>query len=73
MPTTSPGAFDFERLTVSGVSRHYGRRRALSRVSLQARAGEIIGLLGPNGAGKSTLLGGGRDAGRPVPGPGPLR
>ncbi len=57
MPTTSPGAFDFERLTVSGVSRHYGRRRALSRVSLQARAGEIIGLLGPNGAGKSTLLG----------------
>lgn len=57
MPTTSPGVFDFERLTVAGVSRHYGRRRALSRVSLQARAGEIIGLLGPNGAGKSTLLG----------------
>ena len=57
MPTSSPGVFDFERLTVVGVSRHYGRRRALSRVSLQARAGEIVGLLGPNGAGKSTLLG----------------
>ena len=57
MPTTSPGVFDFERLTVAGVSRHYGRQRALSRVSLDVRAGEIIGLLGPNGAGKSTLLG----------------
>ena len=58
MPSTSlAGVFDFERLTVAGVSRHYGRQRALARVSLQARAGEIIGLLGPNGAGKSTLLG----------------
>ena len=58
MPSTSiEGAFDFERLTVRGVSRHYGRQRALSRVSLAAAAGEIIGLLGPNGAGKSTLLG----------------
>ena len=58
MPSSSSaGAFDFERLTVSSVSRHYGRQRALSRVSLAAAAGEIIGLLGPNGAGKSTLLG----------------
>ena len=54
---SSTSAFDFERLTVRGVSRHYGRQRALSRVSLKAAAGEIIGLLGPNGAGKSTLLG----------------
>lgn len=39
------------------VSRHFGRRRALSRVSLTFKAGEIAGLFGPNGAGKSTLLG----------------
>lgn len=58
MPSTaSAGLFDFERLTVRGVSRHYGRQRALARVSLAAGAGEIVGLLGPNGAGKSTLLG----------------
>jgi ABC-type multidrug transport system ATPase subunit len=50
-------AFDFDTLTVRDVSRHFGRRRALNRVSLTCRAGQIVGLLGPNGAGKSTLLG----------------
>jgi len=48
--------FDFDQVAVRDVSRHYGRRRALSRVSLECRAGEVLGLLGPNGAGKSTLL-----------------
>ena len=47
---------DFDRVTVHEVSRHFGRRRAVSRVSFVAAAGSIIGLLGPNGAGKSTLL-----------------
>jgi ABC-type multidrug transport system ATPase subunit len=50
-----PG-FDFERLSVEDVSRHFGRRRALSRVSFTCEAGRVTGLLGPNGAGKSTLL-----------------
>jgi heme exporter protein A len=48
--------FDFDRVTVREVSRHYGRRRALAKVTLDCRAGEVLGLLGPNGAGKSTLL-----------------
>lgn len=48
--------FDFDRIVVEDVSRHFGRRRALSRVSLTCEAGTILGLLGPNGAGKSTLL-----------------
>jgi ABC-type multidrug transport system ATPase subunit len=47
---------DFDAVTLADVSRHYGRRRALSHVSLTARVGEIVGLLGPNGAGKSTLI-----------------
>jgi heme exporter protein A len=47
---------DFLDLSIRELSRNYGRRRALSRVSLTCRAGEIVGLLGPNGAGKSTLL-----------------
>jgi heme exporter protein A len=49
--------FDFDLVEALEVSRHFGRRRALARVSLRCHAGEIIGLLGPNGAGKSTLLG----------------
>ncbi|HVG70230.1 MAG TPA: ABC transporter ATP-binding protein [Vicinamibacterales bacterium] len=48
---------DFDHVAVDDVSRHFGRRRAVSRVSFTARAGVILGLLGPNGAGKSTLLG----------------
>lgn len=47
---------DFERVALTDVSRHYGRRRALSHVTLTCRAGRVIGLLGPNGSGKSTLL-----------------
>ncbi|MBP7778028.1 MAG: ABC transporter ATP-binding protein [Acidobacteria bacterium] len=47
---------DFDRVTVDGVSRHYGRRRALTDISFTAGPGDIVGLLGPNGAGKSTLL-----------------
>ena len=47
---------DFNHVAVDDVSRHFGRRRAVSRVSFTARAGAILGLLGPNGAGKSTLL-----------------
>jgi heme exporter protein A len=48
---------DFDRVELVEVSRHFGRRRAVSRVSLTAARGEILGLLGPNGAGKSTLIG----------------
>ena len=48
--------FDFDRLVIDDVSRNFGRRRALNRVSFTCHAGEVVGLLGPNGAGKSTLL-----------------
>jgi len=47
---------DFDHVAVSGVSRHFGRRRALFQISFRAGGGTILGLLGPNGAGKSTML-----------------
>jgi heme exporter protein A len=58
-PTPSPSqgaSLDFDRVTVDEVSRHFGRRRAVARVSFVAARTSIIGLLGPNGAGTSTLL-----------------
>jgi heme exporter protein A len=53
----SAAEFDFDSVRLHDVSRHFGRRRALSHVTLTVRAGDILGLLGPNGAGKSTLIG----------------
>ena len=43
-------------VSIRDLGRNFGRRRALARVSMECRSGEIVGLLGPNGAGKSTLL-----------------
>ncbi|HEX6883682.1 MAG TPA: ABC transporter ATP-binding protein [Planctomycetota bacterium] len=42
--------------SLSGVSKRYGEQRALERLSLEVRAGEVVGLLGANGAGKTTAL-----------------
>ncbi len=39
-----------------GVTRDFGKVRALDAVSLEVPRGEIYGLLGPNGSGKSTLI-----------------
>jgi linearmycin/streptolysin S transport system ATP-binding protein len=49
-------ALEIDTLAFDDVTRNFGRRRALNRVSLTCRSGEIVALLGPNGAGKSTLL-----------------
>ena len=43
-------------LEAVGLTKRYGRRRALSDCSLALPAGRVVGLVGPNGAGKTTLL-----------------
>jgi heme exporter protein A len=49
-------SLDFSELRIIDVTRTFGRRRALNKVSLTATSGTITSLLGHNGAGKSTLL-----------------
>lgn len=48
---------DFDGVEAAGLTRNFGRRRAVTRVSFSVGRGEVLGLLGPNGAGKSTLIG----------------
>ena len=43
-------------IEVKQVSKHFGEKVALDKVTLSIPEGKIFGLLGPNGAGKSTLI-----------------
>lgn len=39
-----------------GLTKEYGRRRAVDNLSLRVEEGEVFGFLGPNGAGKTTTI-----------------
>ena len=49
-------ASDEPVIRVAALTRRFGARTAVDRVSLTVARGAIHGLLGPNGAGKSTLI-----------------
>lgn len=43
-------------LQIDGVSKAYGKVKALKQVSLTIPKGSVFGILGPNGSGKTTLM-----------------
>lgn len=43
-------------LECKALTKRYGKKEALSEVSLTVQRGRIIGLLGPNGSGKTTMI-----------------
>lgn len=43
-------------ITVSNLTRDYGRSRGVFGLDFEVKQGEAFGLLGPNGAGKTTTI-----------------
>ncbi|MEQ8424959.1 MAG: ABC transporter ATP-binding protein [Cyclobacteriaceae bacterium] len=44
-------------LKVEGLTKNFGRLRAVNNMHLEVKAGQVFGMLGPNGSGKTTTLG----------------
>lgn len=43
-------------IQLKGLTKCYGKKKAVDGLDLAIRRGEIFGLLGPNGAGKTTTI-----------------
>jgi ABC-2 type transport system ATP-binding protein len=55
-PARDTAARDGTVIEARGLTRDFGRFRAVDDVSLRVHAGEVFGLLGANGAGKTTVV-----------------
>jgi ABC-type branched-subunit amino acid transport system ATPase component len=51
--SAAPGA---PLLALEQVTKRFGGLTAVREVSLEVRAGDLLGVIGPNGAGKTTLF-----------------
>jgi ABC-2 type transport system ATP-binding protein len=47
---------DVAAISIRGITKQYGRLRAVNNLHLEVTQGEILGFLGLNGAGKTTTI-----------------
>lgn len=53
---TAPVKKDDAVIRICDLTKKYGAKKAVNKISFDVKRGEILGFLGPNGAGKSTTM-----------------